>query len=269
MGLGSFDWISGGGGDDKICGGLGQDHVSGDGGNDMVAGGPNRRYHIEQVYGGPGDDALYGGSGNDQVTGGPGNDSMHGMSGRDEVWYYDSAAPIVASLASGTAVGEGSDTLKGFEVLIGTRYNDSLTADAGRWRVVYGGPGDDTIRSGGAIRAQLVGDSGNDTLYGSANGGVGLDRLRGDQGDDHIEGNGGPGDFLVGGDGSDTMIGGSGDDFFSDRDNYYASSIDAIYGLGGSDTIRMRDRSGNDYADAGDGIDVCVYDVGDTVLNCP
>ena len=71
-------WI-GGGGADKLCGGLTSDRLVGRGGNDNLAGGRGG----DTLKGGDGADALKGGASGDLLRGGPGPDNLRGGGGFD------------------------------------------------------------------------------------------------------------------------------------------------------------------------------------------
>lgn len=149
--------------------------------------------------------ALDGGDGDDTLAGLAGNDALVGGNGVDTASFATSAAGVVASLAGGTATGDGSDTLATLENLIGTSKADTLTGDAS-----------DNRLEGGAGRDDLVGLKGNDTLLSgdgkdSIDAGGGDDIARGGNGNDEVKG--GPGDDGVyGQDGNDDLFGGGGDD---------------------------------------------------------
>jgi Ca2+-binding RTX toxin-like protein len=81
---------------------------------------------------------------------------------------------------------------------------------------IHGGPGDDSVRAG-AGSDSVYGDEGDDTLDGEEGndclyGGVGNDRLDGGDGRDRLFGNAG-GDMLIGGAGKDLLKGGGGQDW--------------------------------------------------------
>jgi Ca2+-binding RTX toxin-like protein len=108
--------------------------------------------------------------------------------------YSVSTAAITASLADGSATGEGSDVLTGIESLTGSSKNDSLT--------------------GSGVTNTLSGGSGADTLWGlegadKLNGGGNADTLEGGSGNDAVVGNGGP----------DSLLGVGGDDALNSKDN--------------------------------------------------
>ena len=192
LGLAAPDRICGEGGNDTIIGGPGNDLLEGSDGADTVEGGRNN----DRVDGGDGDgDIVLGGLGDDSVRGGPGNgdeaagdlgidyvyggpgdgdlvsgdygwDRMSGGPGKHDVASFASAvsnpggAGVTASLRSGLANGDGRDTLRGFEDLEGSAFDDTLIGDDGP-NVLAGGPGDDLVLGGdGADRG--LGDTGSD-----------------------------------------------------------------------------------------------------------
>ena len=140
------------------------------------------------------------------MSGEAGNDTIDGGEGIDLVSYARAIGPVVANLTTGTATGEGTDTLINIEDIFGSSGNDSLTGNASA-NYLDGLAGDDFL-SGLDGNDFLFGDDGKDIL----NGGAGNDFLGGEAGDDSL--NGGLGnDFLFGGDGNNTLVGGGGADF--------------------------------------------------------
>jgi Ca2+-binding RTX toxin-like protein len=145
--------------------------------------------NIENIRGGSGDDILigdnnanviYGGSGSDRIEGGGGNDMIYtaggydyvdGGTGIDTLSYADSWDKVVVNLATGIGqYGSASrDTIINVENLVGSKFDDILTGDAGS-NTLTGGAGADTL-NGGAGNDMLIGGSGADKL----NGGDGLD----------------------------------------------------------------------------------------------
>jgi Ca2+-binding RTX toxin-like protein len=117
------DVLQGTSGDDVICGLGGNDTLRGLGGNDI----------------------LKGGDGLDTLLGGTGGDTLDGGGGTDTASYSGSATAVVASLATGTATGEGSDSFKAVENLTGSPLNDALTGSSGT-NTLSGGGGADTLR---------------------------------------------------------------------------------------------------------------------------
>jgi Ca2+-binding RTX toxin-like protein len=212
------DTINGGGGNDRICGDAGRDRITGAAGNDLVFGGSgpdtifgNNGHDTllgnpgagstadtgDVISGGTGNDTLDGWVGNDRLLGGAGDDLLIGAADIDVVDYSPVAAAVSASLASGTASGNGNDTFSGVENLIGSRFNDSLTGDAGP-NSIGGGNGNDDVRGGGGADV-ATGGSGNDDVRG----GSGTDSVFGNNGNDSLRGDSGT-DTCNGGAGTDT-----------------------------------------------------------------
>jgi len=173
-GTSANDVLEGTAGDDVICGGGGNDTIKGLAGNDILRG---------EAGGG---DKLLGGEDNHILDGGTGNN--------DSANYSAATVPITASLADGTATGEGSDSVIGVESVTGSSKNDSLTGSVGV-NSLSGGSGADT----------LLGLDGADKL----NGGGNNDTMRGGSGNDSLVGNGGP----------DGFFGDGGDDTLNSKDN--------------------------------------------------
>jgi Ca2+-binding RTX toxin-like protein len=153
-------------GNDRLQGTAGDDVICGLGGNDVLSGSA-------------GDDTLYGGSGNDTLAGDLGNDQLRGETGSDTATYRSAGTGIRADLTRGSATGQGTDSLSGFERLVGSRYRDHLRGSRGA-NVLSGGRGADRLAGRGG-RDTLRGNSGNDYL----DGGGGSDRLYGSRGRDH------------------------------------------------------------------------------------
>jgi RTX calcium-binding nonapeptide repeat (4 copies) len=226
VGLGGTDTIKGLGGNDLICGGKGADKLIGGGGGDLLSGDA-------------GNDILSGSGAADFLFGGAGNDTFNGGTGFDLARYFFAPSGVQADLTAGTATGgEGSDSLTGIEDLEGSRFDDTLTGDAGE-NFFYPGAGNDTVVGGGGTTdrvdfffspnavivdlaagtatgegtdtltgiAQVFGSRHDDTITGDANanalfGGPGNDTISGADGDDTLDG----------GDGTDTLEGGIGTD---------------------------------------------------------
>ena len=175
--------VSGGGGDDLICGG---GTIDGGDGDDTVQAFSN----TETVHGGDGDDTIigsrqderiWGGNGNDRVSGRGGGDDINGDSGNDVLWVLD--------VTQDGQTGEGSD-------LDGGPGNDTLV----------GGPDDDRL-FGNSGDDRIDGHGGDDDLFG----GLGADTLRGGDGNDQLLDAAWNAfdkdlDWLIGGDGNDRLI---------------------------------------------------------------
>ncbi len=159
--------ISGTSGDDVICAGGGNDTVNGLGGNDT----------------------LKGEAGNDRLLGGVGDDTLDGGLGTDTASYSASLTAVIASLATNSSTGEGSDTFLGVENLIGSSKADALTGSDTN-NTINGGGGVDTLDgldgadrlTGGGANDTERGGLGNDTVIGSG----GADNLYGEAGDDTV-----------------------------------------------------------------------------------
>uniref|UniRef100_UPI00260C08C0 calcium-binding protein n=2 Tax=unclassified Novosphingobium TaxID=2644732 RepID=UPI00260C08C0 len=129
------------------------------------------------------DDLLVGGAGNDILAGGAGADTLDGGSGFDTADYSAAGAGVTASLAAGSGtVGDAAgDVLLGIERLVGSGFDDTLTAGAGG-SALEGGAGADRL-VGGAGTDTMQGGAGTDTLVGSA----GADVIDGGTGDDTLD----------------------------------------------------------------------------------
>jgi Ca2+-binding RTX toxin-like protein len=156
-----------------------------------------------------GADVICGLGGNDTLKGLGGDDVLKGGEGYDIASFEDSAQGVSASLADGTAAGEGDDGLLEMESLLGSPYDDTLTG-SDRYNRLIGNDGADTLRGMGGSDS-LYGWSGQDTLYGGASrdklrGGTGADELFGEEGDDALNSQDGVSgnDSLDGGAGTDT-----------------------------------------------------------------
>lgn len=175
------DEVVGGNGSDLVLGGPGTDTVFGERGNDSLDGGPGVDFldsglGDDTVDGGPGDgDQVIGGVGNDHLTGGPGEgDVLEGDLGTDLIdggpAAHDTASYALAGsgavfldgigvevdLGAGTARGDGEDTLRGIEDVVGTPFADTIVGDA-QPNDLYGGSGIDELVGAGAGDAAFGG----------------------------------------------------------------------------------------------------------------
>lgn len=141
------------------------------------------------IRGTNGKDTLRGGDGNDTIHGSAGADALYGGAGLDIVDYSGSNAAVSVNLGTGAVSGghAAGDTIRGFEGVVGSAYNDTLTGSSGK-DSLYGGAGNDALY-GGDGDDYLDGGSGNDSLFG---------------------GNGR--DYFVASTGADVIIGGRGQD---------------------------------------------------------
>ncbi len=137
----------------------------------------------DQIYGGAGVNTIVGGDGDDYIDGGGGIDILDarnaggGDNGNDTVSYESLSASVTLTLnASGGGVARsglnGDTLLGGFENVVGSAHNDTIT--------------------GNAVSNILIGLNGNDTL----NGGDGDDKLVGGRGLDVMTGGAGSDRFV-------------------------------------------------------------------------
>ena len=209
--------------------------------------------------------------GDDILEGGAGDDLLSGGAGTDTASYAASAAAVSVNLYTGTATGEGTDTLVSIENVIGGSGDDSIWGTGGSNRL-EGGLGIDHLY-GSAGADFLFGDGQNDFVYGGTgsdelHGGSGYDLLNGQDGDDTIYGDGGNDtiygqlgdDIIDGGANSDTITGGDGADTINGGSGY-----DTISGQNGNDTINGGSEKDSIYG--GDGNDILSGDAGDDFIN--
>ncbi|MFC7500169.1 sulfatase-like hydrolase/transferase [Enterovirga sp. GCM10030262] len=167
-GTGYNDILQGLGGEDRLRGRSGDDELGGGADADLIEGGTGG----DRLAGGDGDDRLAGEEGDDITEGGAGADAMDGGIGLDTLSYSTATAGVAISLAVTVAqdtISAGSDTVAGFENLVGSSFADHLTGDAAA-NLIVAGDGDDMLEGG----------AGGDTL----DGGIGADAMTGGIGDD-------------------------------------------------------------------------------------
>jgi Ca2+-binding RTX toxin-like protein len=180
------DEVIGGNGSDLVLAGLGADTVFGRRGNDRLYGGAATDYldsglGDDTLDGGPGgEDQVIGGVGNDHLSGGPGDgdvlegdygtDSIDGGPGAEDTASFAMAGSggtasgtsngVDVNLATGTAAGDGSDTVSGIEAVVGSPFADTIVGDA-EANMLFGGGGIDELLGGGGAD-QAFGGSGLD-----------------------------------------------------------------------------------------------------------
>jgi Ca2+-binding RTX toxin-like protein len=236
LGTSADNMLDGGDGDDLMTAGDGIDTASyasvsagvtvdlriagpqntGGGGLDTLSG-------FENLTGSRFNDTLTGTDGDNVISGGGGNDVMHGLAGVDTLSYASASLGVSVNLLAGTATGgAGSDLFDGFENVIGTNFNDTITASNvdnflngsfGVDRLSYAGASAAVTVSLAIAAAQNTGGSGSDTILGFENltGSSFGDTLTGTDGANDIIGGGGN-DTITSGDGNDVVDGGSGND---------------------------------------------------------
>ncbi len=184
--------VNGGSGNDQLVGNAVGNVLNGNGGDDVIDGGAAT-------------DQLNGGAGDDRIAGGDGNDAFDGGEGTNWADFSQSASSVQVNLTTGTATGQGSDTLKNIQNVEGTGSADSLSGNE-QANVLNGAGGNDAI-AGNAGDDTLNGGSGADQMSGQG----GADKIAGGEGQDAAQGGGGP-DWMQGGQGGDTLLGQQGND---------------------------------------------------------
>lgn len=206
---------------------------------------------FEAVIGSAFNDLLNGGNGNQTIEGGLGNDQMNGGNGYDTLSFRNAANGVTVNLSLTTAqvTGVGTDTITGFERLIGSAFDDTLTGDA-LDNVIIGGAGADAIVGGDGIDTVdysastdavyarlgasvmggpifLGGDAQGDTMSG-------IENLIGTAFDDTLIGDANA-NRIAGGAGADVMDGGGGVDWadYSAATSFVAVSLTDQAGLFG------------------------------------
>ena len=186
-GAGGNDWFNGGPGNDSINGGAdsinntvgvgdlvdystapGPVNASLTSGLGSTTDGSDSFTQVEFVIGSVFSDTLIGSTrSNEGFLGLEGNDTIDGGGGDFDLLDFEfSLGTVIVDLTAGTATGptEGTDSVSGFEWVIGSVFPDTIT----------GSPNND----------QIFGHSGNDTLFGAD----GNDRINGNDGNDSMEG---------------------------------------------------------------------------------
>ncbi len=198
------DTLNGGAGDDTLLGNAGADILNGGAGSDTASYAGSAAVSVSlMTHVGSGGDAegdtlvkienLTGSSNNDTLEGDGGDNVLNGGAGTDSVSYANAGGGITVSLSLiGAQItgGAGTDTLAGFENVVGSGYADTLTGSNSA-NVITGGAGNDTLKGlggddvlfGGAGQDALFGGAGNDTfafqaLSDSAPGGTNRDSIK-------------------------------------------------------------------------------------------
>lgn len=236
--------LAGGDGNDRLVGSSYDDKLRGGAGNDVLAAvTTDSKFHVP-----------------DELDGGPGNDTA-------SYELYDSGVSVDLTHPSGSY-----DTLKGIEVLAGSKFDDFLRLGSSG-RAIKGNDGNDTLvggngangLDGGDGRDQIAGGKGNDGIAGgdgddaidagpgndAVSGQAGFDEVTGGSGNDKLGGGANP-DRIVGSGGNDSLAGGEGDDSLLGGDG-----TDRMFGDAGADTL-IGGR-GNDREEGGAGADIASY----------
>lgn len=146
VGTTAADMLTGTSGPDVIFGWDGNDTIRGLGGDDRICAGAG----ADDLRGGPGSDFLQAGRGSDTLVGNAGSDNFDGGGGSDIASFASSTTAVHATLAEGTASGQGADILVGVEDLVGSAFADRLTGDDGPNRL-FGKDGRDSLDGAGGI----------------------------------------------------------------------------------------------------------------------
>ena len=119
--------------------------------NDRITCAPNFAYGCS-VRRLAGNDVLSGSVYQDSFVGGPGNDRIDGLGADDgdRVVYTDAAGPVVVNLTTGTATGEGNDTLVSIQSVVGSQFSDRITGPKGHFSLLEGQDGHDRIDASAA-----------------------------------------------------------------------------------------------------------------------
>jgi Ca2+-binding RTX toxin-like protein len=215
--------------------------INGTSGTDTLVGTSS----ADELYGFAGNDSLSGGEGNDLLDGGAGADILNGGNGIDTASYASSTAGVTVNLTAGTGIGGDAqgDTLTSIESVIGSAFNDSLTANAAGTNLIGGSGNDVYFVNGNAVNVIETAGGGDDevrtvltnlrladnverlTYVGNSNFtgfGNGLDNV--------ITG-GANNDILSGGAGADQFIGGAGIDTVSYIDSPGSITINTKTGV--------------------------------------
>ena len=143
-----------------ITGGSGDDQINGGAANDVL-------------LGGPGNDTISGGLGDDRVQGNAGNDSLFGNTSiaigtaGDTLDFSGAASGITVNLGVSTpqvvSAAEGTDTMYGFFSVLGSPYNDLITASATGAGTLRALDGNDTIYARNGFKDTVDGGNGTDS----------------------------------------------------------------------------------------------------------
>lgn len=252
------DRILAGDGNDTVWAGRGDDSIEGGNGDDSVRVGDGN----DSVFGQAGDDVMFGQSGDDSLIGGDGNDYARGGEGNDLIDTAGGGGPMLSG-------GVLPLPDQGYPGLYPSDANPTNDLDT-----VYGGTGDDTIRTGDDAD-MAFGGYGNDLI----DGGFDDDRIEGNQGNDTIIGGEGN-DWVDAGQGDDLVYGGYGPNVPDEvnirddqgdllpnngRDDLHGGmGNDTIFGMDDDDTIDGGQN--NDWIDAGIDDDLVTGNVGNDTI---
>jgi Ca2+-binding RTX toxin-like protein len=229
-------------------------------------------HFIDEIIGGSGNDNMLGDSSNETFVGGPGDDTIDGGGGENTADYTDSPAGITADMGAGTVTGEGNDTIKNIQDVVGSAFDDTFvdcvraadcTNGNGPDNKYYGNAGDDTFDQGTSPSSDsdfIEGDAGIDTVDYSAR----TNNLRVDLSGAYLATSGEVGEHDTFNNDVENLLGGSGDDelYGNNSNNMIVGNAgnDSMYGEGGNDLFPAGSApDGADYISGGDGTDTVDY----------
>jgi Ca2+-binding RTX toxin-like protein len=206
------------------------------------------------------DDLIFGLAGNDTLIGDTGNDILDGGEGIDTASYFSASSGVrvdLGALLNGVAQpqntgGAGIDTLVSIENLIGSDFDDHLSA-------LISFSGSSLIDLSGSI---LDGGNGNDALEG----GAGNDKLIGGAGNDTLAGGKGNDTYVI--DGNDALIeaADAGIDIVHSSETYTLMENFENLTLTGSLAINGTGNTLNNVIIGNDGKNLLTGDIGNDVI---
>src|SRR4029078_4816982 len=192
---------------------------------------------------------VVGGSGNDFFQGDANNNTFTGGAGTDQISHANALCPVTINLATGIVSGDGADTLRSVEYVVGTNAADSYDASGFSGSSANAG-------SNGTFNI-FVGAGGNDTITG--NGNTQVQYFNATNGVSITLGLNGSGNASGTSSGTDTFISGVNNVLGSNfNDTYDASAFNGSFnqfqGIGGNDTITANGSTQLYYAGASEAI---------------
>jgi Ca2+-binding RTX toxin-like protein len=145
---------------ENATGSIYDDTLYGDAGANVLNGNSGDDYIVD----GAGNDTVYGGDGNDWIVATEGNtDTYDGGVGTNDILDLSAwTAALNVNLTTGKVITATTDTVKGFEIVLGSAQADTITGAAGS-QLLEGNAGADTIRSMAGFD-RLDGGAGGDTF---------------------------------------------------------------------------------------------------------
>lgn len=262
------------GGNDTVYGSKGNDIIYGNEGNDAI-------------YAGGGDDIIYGGDGDDILDGEKGNDFLFGGSGNDTYIFGRNCGTDIISDNEGVSTIKIAENIAIDELdIVPVGENIVIKIKGSKDKLIINGfaknPYNYVLEVGGervslweSISAEnnefLSGSEESDYIVNESSsfiaGGIGDDRIIGNDEDEIIFGDSGNDQILAGG-GNDIIFGGSGDDYINGGDGNDmidgGSGNDFIDGGAGDDTYFFNPGYGNDSIKDSEGANTIIFGDGFT-----